>query len=145
MRLWSIHPRYLDHKGLVALWRESLLAQKVLKGETKGYTHHPQLHRFRQTPLPISSISQYLISVYEESQNRNYHFDHSKIDKHKPVDKITVTKGQLLYEWEHLLFKLKNRDALRYHALKSIKLPELHPLFQLIEGDIEDWEIRKSL
>jgi hypothetical protein len=141
MRIWSLHPKYLDAKGLVALWRESLLAQKVLKGETKGYIHHPQLHRFRQTLAPISSISQYLISVYEESQNRNYHFDHSKIDKHKSVDKITVTKGQLLYEWEHLLFKLKNRDAHRYQALKSIKLPELHPLFKLIEGEIEDWEI----
>ena len=36
MRLWSLHPRYLDAKGLVALWREGLLAQAVLKGQTKG-------------------------------------------------------------------------------------------------------------
>lgn len=37
MRLWSIHPRYLDTKGLVALWRETLLlAQAVLFGNTKG-------------------------------------------------------------------------------------------------------------
>ncbi|WP_368086417.1 pyrimidine dimer DNA glycosylase/endonuclease V [Nitrosomonas sp. Nm34] len=26
MRLWSIHPKYLDAKGLLALWREGLQA-----------------------------------------------------------------------------------------------------------------------
>lgn len=37
MRIWSLHPSYLDAKGLVALWRETLLAQKVLLGATVGY------------------------------------------------------------------------------------------------------------
>jgi hypothetical protein len=32
MRLWSLHPRYLDAKGLQAVWREGLLAKKVLQG-----------------------------------------------------------------------------------------------------------------
>lgn len=32
MRLWSLHPSYLDAVGLVALWREGLLARKVLQG-----------------------------------------------------------------------------------------------------------------
>jgi hypothetical protein len=27
MRIWTVHPRYLDPKGLVAAWREALLAQ----------------------------------------------------------------------------------------------------------------------
>ena len=27
MRLWTLHPKYLDAAGLVALWREALLAQ----------------------------------------------------------------------------------------------------------------------
>jgi hypothetical protein len=31
MRIWSLHPKYLDSKGLVALWRESLLAKNVLR------------------------------------------------------------------------------------------------------------------
>jgi len=31
MRLWTIHPKYLDRQGLLALWREALLAQKVLR------------------------------------------------------------------------------------------------------------------
>jgi hypothetical protein len=144
MRIWSLHPKYLDTKGLVALWRESLLAQKVLKGKTTGYIHHPQLQRFRQTKDPISSISQYLIPIYVESQRRNYHFDHSKIDKHKSVDRMTVTKGQLLYEWKHLQFKLSQRQVSQYNTLKSIDIPETHPLFKLIEGDIEEWEIIKE-
>jgi hypothetical protein len=47
MRIWSIHPKYLDIKGLVALWREALLAKHVLEGRTKGYRNHPQLDRFK--------------------------------------------------------------------------------------------------
>lgn len=27
MRLWSLHPKHLDPQGLVALWREVLLAR----------------------------------------------------------------------------------------------------------------------
>ncbi len=40
MRLWSLHPKYLDVKGLVRAWREGLLARKALGGETKGYRNH---------------------------------------------------------------------------------------------------------
>jgi hypothetical protein len=37
MRLWTLHPRYLDSQGLVALWREGLLAQAVLRNRTRGF------------------------------------------------------------------------------------------------------------
>ena len=37
MRLWTLHPKYLDPQGLVALWREALLARAVLQGKTRGY------------------------------------------------------------------------------------------------------------
>lgn len=53
VRLWSLHPRYLDTAGLTAGWREALLAQKVLTGVTRGYRHHPQLERF----LPGSALA----------------------------------------------------------------------------------------
>ncbi|MDI3502728.1 MAG: hypothetical protein PWR13_285 [Archaeoglobi archaeon] len=41
MRLWSIHSKYLDAKGLVAVWREGLLAKKYWKEKLKdtGITH----------------------------------------------------------------------------------------------------------
>jgi len=64
VRLWSISPGYLDARGLVALWREALLAQKVLMGLTRGYTRHPQLERFRRTSDPVLYIGTYLYYVY---------------------------------------------------------------------------------
>ncbi|MFN3505685.1 MAG: pyrimidine dimer DNA glycosylase/endonuclease V, partial [Caldimicrobium sp.] len=60
MRLWSIHPMYLDARGLVALWREALLARKVLIGETSGYRNHPQLVRFKRSASPLDAINRYL-------------------------------------------------------------------------------------
>ncbi len=78
MRLWSLHPSYLDAVGLVALWREGLLARKVLQGQTKGYIHHPQLFRFRETGNPIHVLDFYLKTVHDESIRRGYNFDLSK-------------------------------------------------------------------
>ena len=57
MRLWSLHPQYLDPKGLVSLWREGLLAQAVIAGQTRGYRHHPQLARFLQSSDPRGVIA----------------------------------------------------------------------------------------
>jgi hypothetical protein len=57
MRLWSLHLKYLDRIGLIACWREGLLAKAVLEGKTKGYTHHPQLIRFQTSPHPLHTIN----------------------------------------------------------------------------------------
>ncbi|MFA6677569.1 MAG: pyrimidine dimer DNA glycosylase/endonuclease V [Bacteroidales bacterium] len=141
MRIWSIHPKYLDVKGLVALWRETLLAKNVLLGNTKGYKNHPQLIRFKNTNHPIDSINQYLAEIYEESQRRGYHFDKNKIDWNYSTSKINVTKGQIQYEKKHLLNKLKIRDKERFQILLNETKIEIHPLFQVVEGEIEKWEI----
>ncbi|GEL78639.1 pyrimidine dimer DNA glycosylase/endonuclease V [Tenuibacillus multivorans] len=145
MRLWSIHPRYLDAKGLVACWRESLLAQKVLRGETKGYTNHPQLVRFRQHEDPIQAVGIYLEYVYIEAKARGYNFDHEKIVKVKPCDQILVTTGQLEYEWAHLRAKLRQRDPNRLKQLKKLVAKDIfpHPLFKVVEGSVEEWEVIK--
>src|SRR5579862_5032823 len=79
MRLWTLHPKYLDAKGLVALWREALLAQKVLRGKTKGYRHHPQLARFKAHENPVVALAAYLREVHKEAKRRGYAFDGSKI------------------------------------------------------------------
>lgn len=141
MRIWSIHPKYLDSKGLVALWRETLLAKKVLEGKTKGYKHHPQLDRFKKSPYPVDAINQYLKVVYEEAKSRNYNFDKDKIIPYFRAITITVTIGQLEYETRHLLNKLKVRDIDKYRELKNLKIFEPHPMFKVVEGDIEPWEI----
>ncbi len=142
MRLWSIHPRYLDAKGLVALWREGLLAQKVLRGKTKGYKNHPQLLRFKQTRHPLGAIASYLRHVCDEAEQRGYTFDRKKINAAKYKTKIVVTSGQAAYEFAHLLGKLKQRDPLIYQKYQSTTRIQLHPLFNKIRGKVADWEIR---
>lgn len=141
MRLWSIHPKYLDSKGLVALWREGLLAQKVLRGETRGYRHHPQLLRFKQTPNPLGAIASYLRCVFEEAQRRGYHFRRSRIARNHYRGTLPVSSGQLRYEFEHLQHKLAQRDPDRLSLLLREQTINAHPLFRRIRGNVADWEV----
>lgn len=139
MRLWSLHPRHLDVKGLVALWREGLLAKAVLKGNTKGYTNHPQLLRFKRHPRPLKALNYYLLIIHEEATKRGYAFDKTKIKPSKHPGTYPITKGQYEYEQVHLQKKLAHRNKNQYtNNRKSVWA--IHPLFTLIEGTIEDWE-----
>lgn len=140
MRIWSIHPKYLDTKGLVALWREALLAKHVLEGKTRGYKNHPQLRRFKTAKNPVGSMNQYLLAVYNEAMKRRYNFDRKKIKRDFHPMKLNVTKGQLKFEKSHLLKKLKIRDRKRYVELAKVKRVKIHPLFKMIDGDIKEWE-----
>ena len=144
MRLWSLHPQYLDTKGLVALWREALLAKHVLEGKTRGYKKHSQLDRFKQSVSPVEMINQYLAEVYIEASNRNYNFNKEKINWNFRPGKLTVTSGQFDYEKDHLLNKLQKRDPEKFLQLKIKKKIKPHPLFDLIKGEIEQWEILSS-
>ncbi|KAF1710503.1 DNA lyase [Pseudoxanthomonas kalamensis DSM 18571] len=139
MRLWSLHPRFLDAKGIVALWREGLLARAVLRGQTRGYRHHPQLQRFRQQTAPVSTINAYLKVVADEAAERGYCFDRSKLGPARGVTPVACSRGQLDHEWRHLLAKLQQRDPARYRELRT-QLPQPHPLFRIVEGPIESWE-----
>jgi hypothetical protein len=140
MRIWSLHPKYLDAKGLVALWRETLLAKHVLQGKTKGYLNHPQLNRFKQAKHPLDAIDQYLSIVYKEAFDRGYNFDKTKFGPAKSI-LLQVTKGQMKYEAEHLLRKLNVRAPQLYEKFSRNKVFDPHPLFSVIPGEIEDWEI----
>jgi hypothetical protein len=145
MRIWSIHPKYLDAKGLVALWRETLLAKHVLEGKTRGYRNHPQLFRFKSAKKPIRSINVYLTAIYKEAVKRGYDFDKKKITSDSYPEKLSVTRGQVEYERSHLLKKLKIRDKVRYVVLRSEKKITTHPLFIMKNGEIEDWERRGKI
>lgn len=140
MRIWTVHPRYLDRNGLLALWREGLLAQAVLLGKTKGYRHHPQLIRFRGQRASAAAISTYLATVHKESLHRGYHFDKNLIHRGRIRKRILETQGQLLYEWHHLKLKLERRSPEHAEILRHITEPASHPLFVIIPGGIRDWE-----
>jgi hypothetical protein len=140
MRLWSLHPKYLDQKGLVALWREALLAKAVLEGKTKGYKKHPQLDRFKASKKPLAAINSYLKTVYNEACGRGYCFDGSKIQKHLKKIRIPVSSGQISFEALHLGRKLNKRDRLRAKILKACCTVEINPIFRERRGGVESWE-----
>jgi hypothetical protein len=140
MRIWSIHPKYLDSKGLIAVWRETLLAKKVLENKTKGYKNHPQLNRFREGKDSLNCINQYLAEVYQEALRRNYCFDEKKFKKKLKPSSLTVTRGQLHFEINHLKAKLKKRDPKKWKEIHVNTQLEPHPLFTVVAGNVESWE-----
>jgi hypothetical protein len=140
MRLWTIHPKYLDAQGLVALWREALLARAVLRGQTRGYRNHPQLDRFRGHNTPRSAISAYLAAIHSEATARGYAFDKRKIGPLRSVHPISATNEQISYEWKHLLNKLSVRNPVLRSQWRTVRMPLCHPLFTPVAGSIEPWE-----
>jgi hypothetical protein len=140
VRLWTLHPKYLDARGLVALWREGLLARAVLRGETRGYRHHPQLLRFRAHATPRTALNAYLSLVAAEAEARGYAFDRRKIGPTRAAVRLTVTHGQLQHEWRHLLGKLRRRSPRLYARWHAQRRPDPHPLFAVVRGRIEPWE-----
>ena len=153
VRIWSVHPRYLDRQGLTAAWREALLAQKVLTGTTKGYRNHPQLVRFRAGELPGpgpdsvpappgAAITTYLHGLADEAAARGYTFDRSLVLA-PPEDglRLEVTDGQVRHEWGHLLVKLEQRSPAVHARWRRVVDPATHPLFVLVPGPVAEWEI----
>jgi hypothetical protein len=142
VRLWTLHPSYLDAKGLVALWREALLAQAVLRGQTRGYTRHPQLIRFRATTTPVDSIACYLQCVHYEATLRGYRFDATRIAaRGSEVALIEATSGQLDYEVFHLRRKLQARAPSWLNRLELGSSRKAHPLFRIVPGPVATWEV----
>jgi hypothetical protein len=142
MRIWSLHPSLLDARGLVALWREGLLAQKVLRGKTRGYRHHPQLVRFQRCEAPTGAIASYLWAVHDEATRRHYTFDATRIVGGRQPFAISVTRGQLAFEWSHLKAKVRQRDPEHFLRIRRRRV-QPHPLFRVVAGGIEDWERRR--
>lgn len=140
MRLWTLHPRYLDSVGLVALWREALLAKAVLSGRTTGYQQHPQLERFRATSDPVAAIGAYLAGVHAEALRRGYRFDAGKLRGRRMSTRLPGTRGQLEFEWSHLLRKLRQRSPAQFRKLRGLTRPRAHPQFRLKPGPIASWE-----
>jgi hypothetical protein len=140
MRIWSLHPRHLDARGLVTVWREGLLARAVLLGRTRGYRYHPQLERWKALADPAAGIDAYLSRILDEARVRGYAFDASKITYVPPSRaRISVTRGQLAFEWRHLLGKLAVRSPQHWRAQRKEK-PTAHASFRTIPGLVARWE-----
>jgi hypothetical protein len=144
MRLWSVHPRYLDRQGLTACWREALLAQAVIDRTSGGYSNHPQLQRFRATDDPLAAVGAFLRGVAEEADARGYRFAKNLILRDEEVPQLPLHSGQLHYEWSFLLSKLALRSPDQHRAFASIRAPDPHPLFTVVDGGIEAWERPKE-
>jgi hypothetical protein len=140
MGLWTLHPCQLDARGLVALWREALLAKAVLTGRTVGYRVHPQLSRFRAHPDPVACINAYLAGVLVEARRRGYRFDARKVGGRRVRARLRTTAGQVAFEWVHLLAKLRRRAPAMWRTLVAQSEPRLHPLFIRVPGPVEAWE-----
>lgn len=122
------------------MWREGLLARKVLAGGTTGYRNHPQLERFKKAPVPGDAIDTYLAEVLKEARLRGYKFRASKIQEICSEVKIPVTAGQIEYEWGHLLSKLEIRSPSLFKKYFLLHSPEPHPVFVIVPGGVEPWE-----
>ncbi|MDH5205720.1 MAG: pyrimidine dimer DNA glycosylase/endonuclease V, partial [Hylemonella sp.] len=112
----------------------------VLHGQTRGYRHHPQLDRFRNSDAPLAAMSLFLQAVQTEALSRGYAFDARKIHPVQESVQLPVTAGQMQFEWEHLLAKLQLRKPDLLRRWQSTGAPEAHPLFTVCPGDIEAWE-----
>jgi hypothetical protein len=144
VRLWTLHPKYLDARGLVALWREALLARAVLSGRTRGYRHHPQLERFRAHGRPLGAINAYLRIVLIEARTRGYHFDSRKVGPAGRGIALRATRGQLACEWQHLLRKLRARSPELHRLHRRLRRLDRHPLFRIVAGPVESWERERA-
>lgn len=144
MRLWSLHPRYLDRQGLTACWREGLLAQAVIGRSSGAYSSHPQLERFRNCSQPLTALGEYLHGVANEADARGYRFARDKIERSGQVAPIPVTDGQVAYEWRHLERKLASRSPQWHEQFAGLLTADVHPVFTVVPGAVESWERPRS-
>lgn len=127
------------------------------KGKIKTkYYNHPQLDRFKtKDGVIIKSgtryLSTYLGYILNYANNkRKCNYNNSSISlipfDINQMEKLTITKGQLKYEYDYLQSKLlksnikkcrENNELLIYNSGLQI---EPHPIFTVIDGGIEPWE-----
>lgn len=159
MRVWSIHPAYLDTKGLVASWKEGIQGLNALRNPRKPngkwamFAHHPQLIRFKRFENPELCLSEYLHFIADEADRRNYNFNRNLILPRLDENpyQIWITCGQLIYEWDFLSHKVTCRTGFWEYGKPTINGKStvetiaswscvVHPMVVLIPGDIECWE-----
>ena len=143
MRIWSLHPQYLDQKGLGGQWEEGIIAQNTLFFQEGKYLNYPVLHRVKAHQEPVAWIGMYLNEILKEANvNRGYNYNDQLIKQLKPTLPMPVTRGQLYYEWTLLQGRLQKRDPVKMSLNDGVDINNIkaNPMFYVIDGDIEDWE-----
>lgn len=137
MRLWTIHPSHLDRAGLLACWREGLLARRVRASTVPiGYANHPQLHRWPD----VATLDAYLHGLVDEAEVRGYRFDRTKLGARINTSPIPVSTGQVDFEAGRLVSKMWARGG-RPRAPLSPGAIQVHPIFTIYSSDkVEEWE-----
>lgn len=132
MRLWSIHPKYLDKHALIALWREGLLAQKALSGKGLVDEANVQLVRFKKSANPVRAIGSYLSFVASEGAKQGCKLNHERILQPNFEAKFMTTDvAQMELEVEQLKARMKTRNKDKFKLLTDVHKFEANPVFTL--------------
>jgi hypothetical protein len=141
MRIWSIHPKYLDSKELLNLWNETIQAKNEFLTKFSGHFSNKQLERFLDLKNPLEAINSYMSSIYREAVKRDFSVDDSFMDwDFDDSIQIPVTAGQISHEISKLKSRLRERDEKKLQKLNGRTFLELHPIFYSVPGTIEEWE-----
>ena len=142
MRLWTLHPKYLDAKGLVAAWREALLAQAVLRDRNDWLPKPSSTDPV--PPLTLTGSKYRVLSSRAACRGKPAWVSVRPRKDRLPRggrSRLKATLGQLGYEWKHLRAKLAIRDKAWLASLGRVARPDAHPTFRVVPGDVEDWEV----
>jgi len=119
MRLWSIHPKYLDRQGLLAVWRESLLAQSVLiKGE---YTECPECLGSGYTIDNGYEAREICFKCHGKGKIKTPYYNHPQLERFKNVYNPSPGKNIAYYIKAYLYWILYEATKRRYR-FKATKL-----------------------
>ena len=87
-----------------------------------------------------ATIGAYLWAVLDEARSRGYNFDASRIATERLPISISVTRGQLDFERQRLMKKLRTRDQDRFRILGAA-VARPHPILRVVAGGLEPWEV----
>ncbi len=137
MKLWSLHPRHMDHTRLLALWRTALAARDIIEGRASDYRVDRSIYRFMGRLDSDRAINTYIYYIWLEAKGRGYRFAREEALKKELIDteiKIPVTSGQLLFEAWKLLTKISQTNPDWISRLAIEKCFEANPVFRVVEG-----------
>lgn len=117
MRIWDIHPGYLNRQSLLGEHRELHAVVSVLVHHKKGYSHHPETLRWRDHGWALKMRHRLLAA---EMRLRGYHEKSPVKTRSRPQDRpgqyVDPPARQLVLLRRKYLQKEKGRIEIPHHA-----------------------------